>query len=258
MNISIVDIRKVETFAFLFQNIKLFTDYINIDCNEERLFIQTMDSSKISVLEITIPKTWFCSYSCPIPITFGINSGIFYKILSSRDKHQQVDITYKMEQDKLFVHMESLVNTEFDRNFEVPLIDISYEKIMIPVIDYQADISLPSLNFAILVNQLRGFGETLEILCNENKIEMISKSLDQGKMSVPVKIDDLSGFAIEENKEICMSFSLSNLHLMCFFSKISKDVEIKLTDNSPLFVAYNNEELTVHFFLAPRISEDVV
>lgn len=254
-----MDCRRAETFAILLQNIKLFTDYINIDCNEDRLFIQTMDSSKISILEITIPKTWFASYSCPIPIIFGINSGIFNKILSSRDKYQMVFITYKMEQeDTLFVHMESLEKTIFDRNFEVPLIDISYEAITIPVIDYQAEISLPSHNFALLINQLRGFGETLEILCNVNRIEMISKSLDQGKMSVPVKIDDLSGYAIEEDKELCTSFSLSNLHVMCSFSKISKDVEIRMTDNLPLFVAFDNEELTVHCFLAPRISEDIL
>ena len=117
MNISINNLTKVETFAILFQNIKLFTEYINIDCNEERIYIQTMDNSKTSILEITIPKTWFCSYSCPIPVTLGINASIFYKILSSRDKVQTMQINYDTaEEDKLFIHMESSIKTVFDRN----------------------------------------------------------------------------------------------------------------------------------------------
>jgi|Transcript_23211 hypothetical protein len=74
MDISINNITKVGIFATLFQNMKLFTDQINIDCNEERMYIQTMDNCKISILEITIPKSWFCSYSCPTPINFKFRS----------------------------------------------------------------------------------------------------------------------------------------------------------------------------------------
>jgi proliferating cell nuclear antigen len=257
MDISINNIAKVEIFATLFQNMKLFTDQINIDCNEDRMYIQTMDNCKISILEITIPKSWFCSYSCPTPINLGINSSIFYKILSSRDKIQTMHICYDInDEDKLFVHMKSTMKTVFDRNFEVPLIDLISDIMMIPEIEYQADISLPSLDFSLLINQLRGFGETLEFVCNENKIEMISKSIDQGKMSVSVEIDDLSSFAIEEEKELNMSFTLSNLHSIGSYSKISKDVEIKMHESYPLFLGYFNEELTIKIFLAPKISED--
>jgi proliferating cell nuclear antigen PCNA len=257
MNISLNNLTKVDIFATLFQNIKLFTDQINIDCNEERMYIQTMDNSKVSILEITIPSTWFCSYHCPNPIVIGINSSIFFKILSSRDKVQTMQIIFSIEdEDKLFVHMNSSIKTVFDRNFEVPLIDLCSDIMTIPIIEYQADISLPSLDFALLINQLKGFGETLEFVCNENKIEMISKSIDQGKMSVSVGIDDLSSFAIEEGRELNMSYSLNNLHSMCCYSKICKEVEIKMHESYPLYVGYFNEELLIKFFLAPKISDD--
>jgi proliferating cell nuclear antigen len=257
MDININNIAKVDIFAIIFQNMKLFTDQINIDCNDERMYIQTMDNSKISILEITIPKSWFCSYSCPIPINIGINSSIFHKILSSRDKIQTMQIHYDMDdEDKLFVYMKSTLKTVFDRNFEVPLIDLTSDIMMIPEIEYQADISLPSIDFSLLINQLRGFGETLEFVCNENKIEMISKSIDQGKMSVLVEIENLSGFAIEENKELNMSFSLAHLHSIGSYSKISKDVEIKMHESYPLFIGYFNDELSIKIYLAPKISDD--
>lgn len=257
MNIKINNLNKVETFAAIFQNMKLFAENINIDCNEERMYIQTMDNSKVSILEINIPKSWFCSYSCPIPITLGINSNMFYKILNSRDKVQTMEILHETDnEDKLFIHMKSTIKTVFDRDFEVPLMELNTDMMEIPIIEYQADISLPSADFALLINQLRGFGETLQIVCNENKIEMISKSIEQGKMSVMVKIEDLSGFAIEESNEIDMSFSLNNLHIICSYSKISKEVEIKMHKQFPLYITYINEELSIRHFLAPKISED--
>ena len=81
-------------------------------------------------------------------------------------------------------------------------------------------------------------------------------SQDQGKMSVLVDIDDLSGFAIEENRELKMCFGLINLHNISLYSKISKDVDIRMHQHYPLLVCYNNDELAIKFFLAPRISDE--
>jgi proliferating cell nuclear antigen len=258
MEICINNLSKLETFTPVFQHMKLVTDSVNIDCNEERMYIQTMDNSKVSILEITIPKSWFCNYSCPSPVVWGINSSMFHRILTARDKVQTMQILYDVESecDKLFIYMKSPIKSVFDRDFEVPLIELDTEIMSIPELEYHADISLPSADFALLINQLKGFGDTLQIVCNENKIEMISKSIEQGKMSVSVKIDDLTGFAIEEDKVLNMSFSLNLLHVICSYSKISKEVEIHMFENYPLHICYNNEELTVRHFIAPKISDD--
>ena len=258
MEICINNLLKLEIFTSIFQHMKLITESVNIDCNEDRMYIQTMDNSKISILEITIPKSWFCHYSCPVPVIVGVNSSMFHRILTARDKVQTMQILYDVESecDKLFIYMKSPIKTVFDRDFEVPLIELDTETMSIPEMEYHADISLPSADFALLINQLKGFGDTLQILCNEHKIEMISKSIEQGRMSVSVKIDDLTGFAIEENKELNMCFSLNLLQIICSYSKISKEVEIKMFENYPLFICYSNDELKIRHFIAPKISDD--
>jgi Proliferating cell nuclear antigen, C-terminal domain len=148
------------------------------------------------------------------------------------------------------------ITTVFDRKFEVPLLELVYDTFNIDSKEYQADISLPSSDFALLINQLRGFGETLQIVCNENKIEMISNSDEFGKMSVIVEIDDLSSYAIEEEREIDMSFSLKCLHNMCSFSKMFPNVEIKMFSESPLYVSYSDNEFHVNIYLAPKIVDN--
>ena len=257
MEITITDSNKLDIFSSIFQNIKLFTTAITLQCDKERMYIQTMDSSKISIVEIIIPAKWFSTYKCDSNISISISTIIFYKLLSSRDKGQTMKIIYETEEkDKLFVHMESEEKTVFDRDFEAPLIDLDIEDMVVPIIEYEAEIILPSINFGLLINQLRGFGETLQFVCNENQIEMISKSIDSGKMSVSVEIAHLSSFEIEEDKELNMSFSLNPLHNICQFCKIFNQVEIKLHSDYPLYIKFNHEELIISFFLAPRITED--
>ena len=56
MDIKLNNLSKVDEFAALFQNMKIFTDHINIDINEERIYIQTMDNCKILLLEVEIPE----------------------------------------------------------------------------------------------------------------------------------------------------------------------------------------------------------
>jgi hypothetical protein len=60
--------------------------------------------------------------------------------------------------------LQSSIKTVFNRDFEVPLIDLCSDVLMIPIIEYQADVSLPIVDFALLINQLRSFGETLEFV----------------------------------------------------------------------------------------------
>ena len=61
MEIHITDPVKIEVFSNIVQNIKNVCDQVNIEFNEDRLYIQTMDSSKISILEISIASNWFTS-----------------------------------------------------------------------------------------------------------------------------------------------------------------------------------------------------
>ena len=278
MDFKINNQSKIDIFTTIFQTIKGIAEHIVIYFTDEKMFIQTMDSSKISVLEIVILSSWFDFYSCQYEsIKFGINTGILYKILSSKEKTQTIHFEYNMEdedgnQDKLFVNMESTMeeNTDdiisknnkhvYNRYFEVPLIDLENELMEIPDIDYEAEISLPSINFAILIYQLKGFGDVLNIKCNENDIQFISKSTESGSMRVEIKIDELTGFSIIEGENINVSFGLHHLHTISSYSKISKTVELKIRRDYPIRIDYLfgdsfDKEGSIKFFLSPKIDD---
>jgi proliferating cell nuclear antigen len=295
---------KSDSLTGIIQNLRSFTDTVNIQFTEEGLSIQTMDNSHISVVELTIPAGWFNDYECPESVILGVNINILSKILAAKDKSQI--LTVNNTQDNLEIHFTSvlpeiqnvvLVQEEeqreepveedsgkkgkgkkpkskepkekkpkeqpikldskiYDMHFEIPLVDIESEVIDIPPIDYAAEFSLSSANFANIVNQLRLFGDTMDIECSEEKIQLYSHGIESGKMSVEINIDELTEFSINEGERLLISFGLNYLNHISAFHKLSKEIELKICDNYPLYAAYNfGEDAKVKFYLAPKIND---
>ena len=260
MNITINSTGKAELFGLLFQHIRLFTEHVNLTFDKEKMFMQSMDSSRVSVFEITLPSTWFDNYehTSASAITLGIPATMLFKILNTRDKQQDIEIIYIEEDDKLFVNFSSDNASVFNKRFELPLIDLDCELMEIPYTESEAEFSIESTTFANLINQLKIFGDTIEIQCTEDKIILHSISIEAGKMLVDINIDELTEYSITEGEIMKLSFSLSMLHNICMYNKISKEVEIHLIKNFPMKIVYalGDDNARFTFYLAPKIGED--
>ena len=55
MNIKIDNPSKADTFSAVFQNMKSFTDNVNIIFDDEKMFVQAIDAGHVSILELNIP-----------------------------------------------------------------------------------------------------------------------------------------------------------------------------------------------------------
>lgn len=259
MDILINNIQKAELFASLFQHIKLFSECVNISFTGEGMYMQCMDHSHVSIMELRLPANWFDRFECSVPATIGLSSVILYRILGSREKNQQVHLVYSGDDsDRLLIHLTSDNKKEFDKHFEMPLIDVDQDQMEIPEIEYQSEITISSSQFASIINQLKMFGDNMEFHCSEEKIMLASTSMDQGKMFVEIEIDDVSAFAIDEGEELKLSFSLAYLHNMCLYNKLAKEVELKFSENYPMKLVYPLDENggSMTFFLAPKVNDD--
>lgn len=250
---------KAEIFTCIFQHIRAFTDNVSLIFRSGGLYFQTMDSARVSIVELTLPSGWFdvYSFSHKGDIVLGLNTAILFKILNVREKQQRIQMVYESE-DLFDIHFESEDKTVFDKHFRCPLVDLDSEIMVIPDTEYTAEFTLPSTTFSTLIQQLKTFGDTLDIECTEDKIQMVAKSSETGEMSVDVPIDDLNSFAINEGEELRMSFSLACLHNICAFSKTVKEVSLRLCNDYPLSIIYpiTEEDAHLNVYLAPKISVD--
>jgi proliferating cell nuclear antigen len=268
MNVEIRDLAKADVFASLFQHIKLFTEYINIIFEPGRMYIQAMDTSRVSIFEIHLPKEWFDSYQSSATTeeglgqantVIGINAALLFKVLNARDKTQMIHFYQEGESfETLYINLTSETSDKFNLHFEIPLIDIDMEHMHIPEIDYNAEFSLPSAHFSSLIHQLKLFGDCLDVHCSEESIILSAKSPESGKMSVSIKIDELSSFTINEDETLELSFGLTQLHNICLYSKLTKEVAIYLSDSYPIKMVYGlgQENAKFVFYLAPKIRDD--
>jgi len=218
-----------------------------------------MDSSRVSIIELALPSEWFDSYSFTSTndIVLGISSAIFFKILNAREKQQIIRLVYETD-DSLAIHFTSDDKSIFDKHFMCPLIDLEVETMIIPEIDYSAEFTLSASIFANLINQLKSFGDILDIECTENHIQLMTKSPESGTMSVEVPIDDLNAFAINEGEKLNLGFSLAQLHHICMFHKVAKDISVRLSPDYPLLIVYPITEETAYLrlYLAPKMTQD--
>lgn len=262
MDIVISNLHKVELFTDIFQNMKLFTENINISFEQDRMFIQTMDTSHVSIIDISIPSTWFDKYTHKEEgsVTIGINSTIFTKMLNARDKQQIVSIELNTDDsDHLYMNLTSDVPQLFDKHFEIPLLDLEQDIMTIPESDYQAEFTIKSGYFSSLINQLKNFGCNLDIECSEEHIYLAANSEESGKMQVNIDINDLDEYSIDEGEVLKVSYSLKYLNNICSYNKISPEVKIRLTRGYPMQVIYligGDEDAKMRMYLAPKIMDD--
>lgn len=267
---------RAEIFQQIFQNIKLFTESVSLHFEENRLFLQTMDSSHISVIELSLPKAWFSEYEVKKPTHIGFNVQLFSKILSTRNKAGLQDIVLEMknsEQDAMSIYIrnrnpeETKARALVDKEFEMPLMELDTDMLSIPEQEYDAEFELASSEFAELIQQLRLFGDTLSVECTETHISCDSVSIDKGRMRGKIDIERLQSYAINEGETIRMSYSLTHLHNIVAFQKISQRIQVCIKTDSPIMISYplsreedggeeQENKTYMRFYLAPKIDDN--
>ena len=259
MDIQITSVDRAERFCNIFQHIKVFTDNVNITFDSAQMYIQTMDSSHVSVVEIKLPKEWFDVYHYNTEGTtiLGVTASTLFKVLNTRDKCQTIQLVHTDENDKLGIHFFSDNPSVFDKHFEIPLMNIEDDLLAIPDMESDVDMTLPSGNFASIVNHLMNFSDTAEFCCTGENVQVISNGTEVGSMVVDVKHNDLVHYAIKVDTELKASFSLHRLYHICMYNKLAKEVTLHITQNYPMKVTYQLDmpNAFMCFFLAPKIDE---
>jgi proliferating cell nuclear antigen PCNA len=268
---------RAESFMNIFANIKLLTQTVTLHFEEERLFMQTMDNAHVSVLECVLHKSWFAAYHLQKPTTLSFDVVLFSKILSTRDRFLQQSIQMCVDTSSEDVLTISF-NTDaleksvlINKQFEMPLIEIDGDILQIPEVDYSVEMALKSSDFTELIQQLRIFGDTLDMGCSETEITMNSVSYDKGKMKSRFDIDKLTAYSIVEGETVKTSFSLRYLNDICAFHKLSPIVELYISPEMPLRITYylngtvggggggttemERESAYMRFYLAPKITD---
>ena len=234
---------------------KNFADFINMTISEEKLYIQAMDTSKISVFEVKLMPSFFSTFELSETETIGINVSLFHKILSVRNKAQKINLVTEIGGDKLDVSYTSDDVSIFNKDLQIPLVDIDEELFGIPEMEYNVGIILASSKFSDIINDLKLFDDTFTINCEEEKVVIGSEKSESGKMSVTLNQANMKEYTKDD--DLNASYALRMLIYVTIYSKIIDEVKLELSDGVPLKITYKVDSVgsQLMFHLAPKIND---
>ena len=243
-------------FIGLFRNYKHISEYISIYVYTNKIYLQNMDVNQICLCDLTILSEWFENYSGENDFHFHIKSDHFSKILATHEDGQQIHLKIVSSSDKLCITFK---NDKNKKTFKLALQDLQTEQITIEAIDYDVEFSLESKIFDAYCNQLSGFGEIINILCNEKHIHLSTKSIDTN-MNIEIPIDILSHYELVEDSnftDYCNDFDNKYFNIIGTFKNVSDKVYLYLQDDKPLEIKISpTNSFIFRMFIAPQIKED--
>jgi proliferating cell nuclear antigen len=257
MRLTIENKLNKEIFTSIFHLLKNWGSYIKMQYSKDGLYIQTMDKSHICLSEINIVNTWFSEYTCDKNINISVSSPNFALLTNYSLKHDILEIKYdEKDETKLYINFLNLKENKssYEHFFEIPLIDTDDEIMGIPNVDYPVDLTIDAKKFTDVLGELCVFGQDLNVTCNENNFNLIASG-DSGLLKVQIPIDDLIEFAISEDENIDISYSINHVFKMCTSVKLSSVIKMSISEDYPMKLSYDlGNGSNANFYVAPKVS----
>jgi len=238
----------------------LITD-ANIDCTEDEMAIQAMDTSHVSLVAVSLRSDGFDHYRCDRPMSLWFNTTSMAKILKCSGNDDIITLSAQSGGDLLNMMFES-PNQERVSDFELKLMDITTEQLVIPDTDYDCNVRMPSAEFQRIIRDMQVLGDTCTIQCSKDGIRF-SVSGDLGTGSVLLRPNAGSTDKEEEQvvvdlrEQVELTFALRYLNFFTKATSLAPTVVISMSPEVPIVVEYPIEGIGfVKYYLAPKIDDE--
>jgi len=249
-----------KVFKQIIESIKDLVADANIDCSEDEIAIQSMDSSHVSLVAVALQSNGFDHYRCDRPISLGFNSQNMSKILKCAGNDDVITLKAEDTGDTLTLMFESPSQDRI-ADFELKLMDIDNEQLGIPDTPYKCTVKMPSGEFQRIIRDLQVLGDTCTIACTKEGIRF-SVSGDMGTGNVLTRANTSTDkedeqVIIDMEEPVELNFALRYLNFFTKATALSGSVIISMSPEVPVVIEYPIEDVGhVKYYLAPKIDED--
>uniref|UniRef100_A0A7S3PZX6 DNA sliding clamp PCNA n=1 Tax=Chaetoceros debilis TaxID=122233 RepID=A0A7S3PZX6_9STRA len=248
-----------KVFKQLIEALKDLVQDANIDCTEDELSIQAMDSSHVSLVQVNLQASMFDHFRCDRAISLGFNSTNMSKILKCAGNDDVITLKAEDTADALTLMFES-PGQERIADFELKLMDIDAEPLGIPDTTYKCTIRMPSGEFQRIIRDLQVLGDTCIISCTKEGVRF-SVSGDLGTGNVLLRSNqgekEEEQVMIEMEEPVELNFALRYLNFFTKATSLGPSVILSMSPDVPIVVEYPIEDTGhIKYYLAPKIDEN--
>jgi proliferating cell nuclear antigen len=230
----------------------------NFECGPNGIYMQSMDSSCVCVVELRVSTEAFSFLRCERPISLGMSLLNLGKVFKCADPEDTLSLETLENEDEIKVQFE---NRDKDKlmDFNVKLMDIDQQEMGVPEMTNDCEITMSASEFQRVIRNISQIGEELTFKCKEDEL-ILSTSGDVGNLQICLRHDDDN----EEGCKILCSDSLQQsvcLRYVVLFSKatpIAAKVRINMVYGNPMCFVYETEDgnAFLKYYLAPKLSEE--
>jgi proliferating cell nuclear antigen PCNA len=221
-----------------------------------------MDSSHVCLYNVKFDKEWFFEYNYELKKNnICVNSQYFHSILATANEN--LCISCDEQEDSIIIVMETKEenkNSITKNEFKLNLVDLTSDILNITENEYDLDFCILANDFIKITTQMLIFDSSIEICCSEQTGELIMSTKGvMGDMSVKVDTEKLLEYSITESAVIKATFSLSFLHKKCLTHKLSEQIYVSISENTPIKLTYyfdNDKKSYLNYFLAPKVNDN--
>jgi len=246
-------------FKQIIDAIKDLVQDTNIDIDEEEMSIQAMDSSHVSLVQVTLRSNGFDHYRCDKASKLGISTANMTKILKCAGNDDIITLKAEEDGDSLTLMFESPSQDRI-ADFELKLMEIEAEHLGIPDTEHKCSVKMPSTEFQRIIRDLGVLGDTCIISCTKEGVRFsVSGDMGTGNVLVRARASEKpeEQVVIDMEEATTLSFALRYLNFFTRATSLGPHVIISMSPGVPIDVEYPIEDIGhIKFFLAPKIDDE--
>merc|ERR1712227_356591 len=218
------------------------------DVSSQGLSLQSMDSSHVSLVQVTLRTEGFETFRCDKNLALGVNMDTMGKLMKCAANDDAITLRSEDNGDLLGLVFESKSGDK-SSEFEMKLMDLDIEQLGIPEQDYSCTIRMPSQEFARICKDLSNIGESVQITVTKAGVTFSAQGAIVDKEEESIIID--------MQEAVNLTFGLRYLNFFTKATPLSSQVILSLSPEVPLVVEYDIDDIGhVKYFLAPKIEDE--
>lgn len=234
-------------------NPKIFSDVVSIiselvtevkiKVDKQGLSIVAIDPANVALVAFNIPSTAFSSFEANEEVL-----GVSLDNLKSVLKRCSPGSSLIMQSEDNNLKVE--INDKIKRSFSLALINIEAEDKAVPSLEFSSKIEMNSVDFAEAIEDCAVVADAASFVIKDGKFIIEAKGLNSAKnefSSDEVKIEGIN------NKS---KYSLEYLQKFAKATRLTDKVRINLSDDYPLRLEFNTQQIGLVFILAPRVENE--
>ena len=242
---------QASSFKSLFEVLKDVLNDVNIIFDQKGVTILTLDTARVSLIDLHLAAENFEEYECERQILAGINISNTFKLFKTISNNDTLEISIT-DNEMMNIHIKN-VDKKTDTKFQLKLLDINDDQIVLPTIEPSVVTTMPSIDFQRACRDMNNLASEVMITRKPSKF-IISCQGDFANQETTIDIDE----SVSKNFSLSGVYSLKYINIFTKATGMCSNVQImQEDDNRFLILKYNVANLgDLNFFLA-RKTDDI-